>query len=359
MRARTRWLGLGSLVVTLAAPPPSSAAPVLETAPTAAGPWQVDPLAPIHEPEPGKFWVVIDPVAGPATQFYRLVVDGVSGPVEARSLTPLSAGGFVIAYEAAPFQEVLTVLLPGEVPLELVRIPAGSFWMGSTEGEPGRPPGATEQPLHEVILDRDFYLARYEVTQAQWLALMPANPSGFAGNPHNPVEQVSWAASQQFIDRLSALGEGVFRLPSEAEWEYACRAGTLTRFSFGESADCDEGTEDCAAGVLPGNRSDYMWWEGNSGYAPHPVGLRLPNLWGLHDMHGNVYEWVEDDWHWDYFGAPEDGAAWVDAPRDTIRVARGGSWGSGAWYCRSARRHAVLGGSPADVVGFRVVRELD
>ena len=154
---------------------------------------------------------------------------------------------------------------------------------------------------------------------------------------------VSWEDAQAYADWLNKKTGKEFRLPSEAEWEYACRAGTRTRFYTGDSdKDLDR------AG----------WYWDNSGGQTHPVGEKAPNAWGLYDMHGNVYEWVEDDWHGSYDGAPDDGSAWVDNPRGSARVMRGGSWDFGALGCRSAGRGiSAPGGRDVDV-GFRLSRSV-
>jgi len=187
----------------------------------------------------------------------------------------------------------LLIDLGGGVTMEMVRIPAGSFQMGADDSWAY----SDEQPVHEVTISKDFYMGQTEITQAQWLAVMGTNPAQYYGVGDNyPVYYVSWDDCQNFITALNQLGQGTFRLPSEAEWEYACRAGTTTRFYFGDSDGCGTLCEDCAAGVLPGNRTDYMWYCGNNGsygsvdYGSKEVGLLEPNGFGLYDMHGNVFE---------------------------------------------------------------------
>ena len=170
---------------------------------------------------------------------------------------------------------------------------------------------------------------------------MGNNPSNFKGDGRLPVECVSWEDCQEFITKLNSRIEGAFRLPSEAEWEYACRGGTQTRFYWGDD---------------PGNTviGDYAWYNGNSGRRTNLVGEKLPNAWGLHDMSGNVWEWCEDDWHVTYAGAPDDGGAWVDIPRGSNRVDRGGSWDSSPRYCRSADRGGSTPGYRNGSLGFRL-----
>ena len=200
--------------------------------------------------------------------------------------------------------------------MEFVLIPAGSFMMGSAEGH------EDERPMHYVTISRPFYLGKYEVTQAQWMALMGNNHSRFKG-PNNPVEVVSWDDVQVFINKLNAKeGHNRYRLPTEAEWEYAARAGTKTTYSFGDDEK---------------KLSRHAWYSGNSGRTTHPVGQKHPNPWGLHDVHGNVSEWVWDWYDENYYANSPD----VDPQGPSIgsfRVLRGGSWYGNAKLYRSARR---------------------
>ena len=192
--------------------------------------------------------------------------------------------------------------------MELVLIPAGKFMMGSPSGDQER--YDDEGPVHEVIIKNPFYVGKYPVTQKQWEKIMGSNPSKFRGEDR-PVESVSWNDVQEFIKKLNEKeSAGKYRLPSESEWEYACRAGTTTRYSFGD----DESKLD-----------DYAWYSENSGSETHPVGQNNPNPWGLYDIHGNVWEWCQDNWHGNYDGAPSDGSAW-ESGSGSDRVDRGGSW---------------------------------
>lgn len=261
-------------------------------------------------------------------------------------------------YTFGPLYDIdeMSVLLPGNVPLALVHIPEGSFQMGAT-AEPSR-----EGPVHNVTLAGDFFMAKYELTQRQWLALMnewPENePVEWMGiGDDYPMYYVSWEDAHSFVDALNAhvlntgQGAATFRLPTEAEWEYACRAGTQTRFCFGDSEIGDNCEDD-------GIRGKYLWFCGNhdTGVAA-PVGLKLPNAFGLYDMHGNCWEYCEDDWHWNYLNAPVDGTPWMDTPRNEYRVTRGGN-ANNAYMCTSTMRWSV---DPDDrsyySVGFRVVRQ--
>jgi formylglycine-generating enzyme required for sulfatase activity len=243
---------------------------------------------------------------------------------------------------------------PGNtVPLDLAPIPAGTFAMGSPDSERGR--SANEGPQHAVTISRPFYLGRTEVTQAQWQAVMGSDPAHFTWCGGTcPVEHVTWsdvAGPGGFLDTLSRLQGAAFRLPSEAEWEYAARAGTTTRFSWGDVLACDDG--DCTPGACP-THDQHMWWCGNQGDTTFQVAQKLANPWGLFDLSGNVGEWVQDWWHDSYAGAPADGSAWL-VPVGVTRVVRGGGWGGDATWCRSAKRYAVPPDSASDSIGFRVV----
>ena len=239
-------------------------------------------------------------------------------------------------------------------PLEMVYIKQGEFTMGSPSTERARL--SREWPQHQVTLTNAFYLGKYEVTQAQWRAVMGTHPGSEHGvGDDYPAHKVNWNDCQAFIRRLNGMGKGTFRFPTEAEWEYACRAGTTTRFSFGDALDCNDVREYCDL------CDKYMWWGGNNekhGY-PHgskQVGLKLPNPWGLYDMHGNVWEWCSDFWQ-----DPTSRGQQTDpqGPESgSHRVMRGGSWSSYALHERSSDRSGIL---PDDtrysfVIGLRLLR---
>jgi PelA/Pel-15E family pectate lyase len=253
----------------------------------------------------------------------------------------------------------VTLILPGEVKLEMVRIPAGSFQMGSSKKERGR--SSDEGPAHKVTINYDFYIGKYEVTQAQWKAITGTNPVYRCGIGDNyPVSHISWNQCQAFMNKLNQFGKGIFRLPSEAEWEYACRAGKRERFYFGDSLEAGDICEDCGAGKMPGMRSDYMWYCGNNSrwgdpdFGAKPVGRKRPNAFGLYDMHGNVWEWCLDEYHFNYKGAPKDGSAW-QTKAGTPRVLRGGAWDYHAKNCRSAVRCGYSPGKGYTFHGLRLV----
>lgn len=221
--------------------------------------------------------------------------------------------------------------------LEFVLIPTGEFDMGSSANEDR---WNREGPVHSVKISNAFYLGKYEVTQKQWRDVMGTNPSYFKGD-NLPVENVSWNDVQDFIKKLNEKeNTSKYRLPSEAEWEYAARAGTTTRFSFGD----DESIF-----------ADYAWYKENSGRKIHDVGQKKPNPWGLYDMHGNVWEWVQDNWHGNYKGAPTDGSSWEGG---LSRVIRGGFMFHNARGCRSAIRFSFVPGDRIRGVGFRLLRIL-
>jgi formylglycine-generating enzyme required for sulfatase activity len=213
----------------------------------------------------------------------------------------------------------------------MVRLAGGRFSMGSEERE-------TEKPLHPVDLE-PFEIAATPVTQSQYEEIMKNNPSRFK-DPDSPVECVSWNDATRFCKKLSTRTKQNFTLPSEAQWEYACRVGTTTSFCFGDNDD-----------VL----DEYAWYDKNSENRTHPVAKKKPNPWGLYDMHGNVWEWCLDKWHDSYKEAPANGSAWVDE-QGLARVVRGGSWSHASVLCRSASRYYLTPDDRFSDVGFRVVR---
>jgi len=232
-------------------------------------------------------------------------------------------------------------------PTNMVFIPPGTFRMGSPTNEVDR--FSNEGPQTAVTISRGFWMGKYEVTQGEYLAVMGSNPSWFTGDTNRPVEQVTWFEATNYCATLTqrerAAGRiatnSVYRLPTEAEWEYACRGWTSDRrFSYGDD---------------PGytNLTDYAWYSVNSGSTTHPVGQKLPNPWGLYDMHGNVYEWCQD-----WFGAYPGGIA-VDpqgpATTSPWRVLRGGDWNDLAGYCRSANRGIYSPDGTFIYFGFRVL----
>ena len=241
------------------------------------------------------------------------------------------------------------------IPLQMVLIPGGTFTMGSPEDESKR--FDTEGPQHSVTLPQ-FFMGRYPITQTQWrlVAAMPqvkqaleAAPSGFKGDDR-PVEQVSWFEAMEFCDRLSAHTKRPYRLPTESEWEYACRAGTKTPFHFGKTLTTEVSNYRGAKTYVDGP-------EGESRQETTPVNqFDIANAYGLCDMHGNVLEWCQDHWHDDnYDGAPTDGRAWLTDSEEAGRILRGGSWIDSPRHCRSSRRLTDTPELRSSHIGFRVV----
>ena len=216
--------------------------------------------------------------------------------------------------------------------------------MGSPENELGR--GSDETP-HHVTISNSYYMQTSEVTQAEWESVMGNNPSHFSDCADCPVECVSWDDVQLFITVLNLMNEGTYRLPTEAEWEHAARAGSNTAFANGDINETECGYDP--------NLDEMGWYCYNSGYKTHPVAEKAANAWGLYDMHGNVWEWCQD---------------WYDAypskyvtdptgpPSGSDRVIRSGCWFSLARSCRAAIRYGLPPGSRADLLGFRLARTL-
>jgi formylglycine-generating enzyme required for sulfatase activity len=220
--------------------------------------------------------------------------------------------------------------------MEFIPIPAGSFTMGTDKDS--EEVSTDETPQHPVTISQPFYLGKTAVTQAQWEAAMGSNPSKFKGRS-NPVENVSWNDVQAFIQRLNAReGTDKYRLPTEAEWEYAARAGTTGAYSFGDDAV---------------NLGRYAWFKDNASGQTHPVGKKQPNPWGLYDMHGNVDEWVQD-WYNAKFYAHSPKSDPIEMVRSNFRVLRGGSWYDSDGLLRSAFRYYVTPDYRNEINGFRL-----
>jgi formylglycine-generating enzyme required for sulfatase activity len=254
----------------------------------------------------------------------------------------------------------------------MVYIPGGRFMMGSPAGKGSK----SEKPQHEVTV-QPFFMGKYPITQAQWRAIasradltvqrnLDPNPAHFKDckdSDRRPVERVFWYHAVEFCQRLSKLGVMKYRLPSEAEWEYACRAGTTTPFYFGDTITIDLANYNSTNDTNDIN-SFYAdpYGYGSMGINHREttsVGSFPPNGFGLYDMHGNVWEWCEDHWHSHYEGAPNDGSAWIDseAPGNPKHMMRGGSWLYSRYFCRCASRYSI---SLIDItnIGFRVVCDM-
>ncbi len=295
----------------------------------------------------------------------------IEKPVEPTEPKPLSTENKAVitdptTVEAEPshadpekFAPVILVTDPSDLPnFSFAAVHPGTSVMGSPEHEPGH---SKDEVCHEVTITKEFYLQTTPVTQAQWASIMGMNPSHFRneGNEH-PVENVPWNDCQDFIKKLNSMGKPIYRLPTEAEWEYACRAGT---------------TGPCAKGEIPELICEHTavldavgWYCGNSNQMTQPVAQKNPNPWGFYDMHGNVLEWCQD-WYAEYGEKKLQrvNGNWVTStsPRTDPtgprigrdRVVRGGSWFSHAKHCRSASRFYWSPDSKRNFIGLRLVRE--
>ena len=229
------------------------------------------------------------------------------------------------------------------VVLEMVKIPGASFKMGSPETEKDR--SSSESPQHTVNMP-SFFMGKFAVTQAQYQRIMGSNPANFKGE-ERPVEQISWDDAVEFCFKLSKRTGRTYRLPSEAEWEYACRAGTTTPFHFGETITSTLANYDASVVYRSEPKGEYRQQTTDVGTFP-------PNAFGLYDMHGNVWEWCQDHWHDSYQGAPNDGSAWLSENKDANPMLRGGSWVDVPRHCRSATRLGCVADGRIDFFGFRV-----
>ena len=236
---------------------------------------------------------------------------------------------------------------------DMVRIAGGEFTMGCQNAKREGFCFSTERPPHQVTV-KDFMMGRYEVTQAQWREVMGGDPPKLhnKGCDQCPVEGVTWNEVQDFLDKLNALTGRSYRLPSEAEWEYAARGGALSSgYRYAGSNNIDEVawySRNYAAGNKNGTEK-----------TTQPVGRKKPNELGLYDLSGNVSEWVADDWHGNYEGAPDNGEAWIDQPRSPYRLFRGGSWISDQHNCRVISRNISAPGERSYSLGFRLALSID
>lgn len=289
--------------------------------------------------EPGTYNVslTITTATGEDTELKLNFID-VQGAEETDSCVPGVASG-----------EAVTLLLPHDIPLIMVRIPAGCFKMGAYPGE--QDSSFTERPQHDVTFAEDFWMSAYEITKEQWWAVMGTTP--WLGDPFvvddakGPAVVISWDDAQAFTAALETLTGKAFSLPSEAEWEYSCRAGTDTRFYWGDDPYYITG-------------DDYAWWqwttENLNPVAAQAVGQKIANAWALYDMAGNAAEWCLDVYHRNYVGAPADGSAWTEQGDNTLRVLRGGAYaGQQPSVWRSADRDIASPSGLSSSIAIRLV----
>ena len=229
--------------------------------------------------------------------------------------------------------DVITIPVKDGICIELVKVEGGTFMMGATSEM--KNPNSNEKPVHQVTLTNDYYMGKYEVTQALWQAVMGSNPSEYKGD-NLPVETVSWNDCQKFISKLNSLTGRMFRLPTEAEWEYAARGGKESRgYQYSGSS----------------NISDVAWYDENSGSKTHPVGTKQANELGIYDMTGNVWEWCSD-WYSSYSSSSQTNPTGSDS--GSARVSRGGGWFNDASYCRLSVRFYYTPDFRLDILGLRL-----
>ncbi|MGD0089134.1 MAG: formylglycine-generating enzyme family protein [Planctomycetota bacterium] len=274
--------------------------------------------------------------AGPMAVFFvvSLIAPGgiITGCAFGAEPKPVDAAAYAKEHGLEP---TMSLDLGNGVALELVLIPAGKFVMGSPAEEKYH---SDDETQHEVTISNPFYMGKYEVTQEQYEEVMGSNPSQFKG-PKNPVETGSWNEAQEFCKKLGAKTSKTIKLPTEAQWEYACRAGSTTAYCFGEGEN---------------GLADYAWYDGNSGRRTHPVGEKKPNSWGLYDMHGNVWEWCQD-WYGHKYYAESPKADPLGPAKGAEHVLRGGSWDYDPVICRSAYRRGYAPIPRTLIGGLRVV----
>ena len=250
------------------------------------------------------------------------------------SNTASSSNGYASSSSLSSGGNTISIPVKKGISIEMVKVEAGTFMMGATSEMEN--PYSWEKPVHQVTLPHDYYMGKYEVTQALWKTVMGSNPSYFKGDDL-PVEEVSWEDCQEFISKLNSMIGRKFRLPTEAEWEYAARGGKKSRgYQYGGSS----------------NISDVAWYDGNSGSKTHPVGMKQANELGIYDMSGNVYEWCQD-WKGSYVNSSQTNP--TGAVSGSYRVYRGGSWYYDARYCRSSYRNSGAPGCRLNRLGLRLV----
>jgi len=266
-------------------------------------------------------------------EYLTAIVEEIDRTLERGTTEEESGQAIRVPLEKGSVSQSSPATFRNSIGMEFILIPAGEFRMGADDKEGFE----DERPVHRVRITRPFYLGKYPVTQGQWEAVMETNPSHFTGNPNRPVENVAWHDAQEFLRRLSEKEGKPYRLPTEAEWEYAARAGSNTTYCFGDDVKL---------------LREYAWYADNSGNETHPVGQLDANAWGLHDIHGNVWEWVQDWYAANYY---QQSAVINPSGPDSseYKVSRGGSWRNGARSVRVAARNWLEPGSRSDGIGFR------
>ena len=260
--------------------------------------------------------------------------DNVSTSSTSSSQSATTSSGFSSTSSVSSGGNEISIPVKNGITIDMVKVEAGTFMMGATSEM--QDPFDDEKPVHQVTLTNDYYMGKYEVTQALWQSVMGSNPSYFKGDDL-PVEQVSWNDCQEFISKLNSMTDRKFRLPTEAEWEYAARGGKKSRgYQYSGSS----------------NISDVAWYTDNSGSKTHPVGTKQANELGLYDMTGNVLEWCQD-WYGSYVGSSQTNP--TGAVSGSYRVYRGGSWYYSARYCRSSFRYFITPGYRVSDLGLRLV----
>jgi formylglycine-generating enzyme required for sulfatase activity/predicted Ser/Thr protein kinase len=268
--------------------------------------------------------IIEPPSFGEESQIEQTIIDSTSTQKEQQQEKKSSWFGTLkktLGFNHNEIQESINI--------EMVEIPSGTFQMGSNEND-------DEKPIHRVTLN-GFKMSKYPITQKQWRGIMGRNPSYFKNCDNCPVENVSWNDTQKFIKKLNQKTGENYRLPTEAEWEYAAKGGQNYKYAGSN------------------NIGSVAWYNGNSGSKTHPVGQKSANGYGLHDMSGNVWEWCQDVWHDNYSGAPTYGSAWISGGNSAARVLRGGSWYSYSESCRAANRISYTPSYRFNTSGFRLV----
>ena len=249
------------------------------------------------------------------------------------SQSAITTSGYRVGSSVSSGSNEISIPVKNGITIDMVRVEAGSFMMGATSET--KNPYSDEKPVHQVILTKDYYIGKYEVTQALWQAVMGSNPSNSKGD-NLPVEQVSWNDCQDFISKLNSITGRKFRLPTETEWEYAAHGGKKGRgYQYSGSS----------------NIFDVAWYKGNSGVEPHPVGMKQANELGIYDMSGNVEEWCQD-WYGSYVSSSQTNPTGAESGLN--RVTRGGSWINYAGCCRPSYRSSLMPDGRNNSLGLRL-----